>query len=372
MKKFINRNSYIINLFLVWRILLFVFLIFAIKLLPLQQHFIGGGIERYINNPWLWAWSNFDGENYLSIAQYGFMFVGQAFFPLYPLIIKLFGSGILSGLLISNLSFLLALIGLFKLTKLDYSEKIARLSILLLLLFPTSFYFGSVYSESLFLMLVVWSYYAARKEKWLLTGILGALASATRVIGVVLLPVLLIELLIKKKKLEIKHWPLLLIPLGIICYMIYLGRFSGDSLTFIHSQVSVGEQRSSGLILLPRVFYRYIFKVIPNLNFSYFPIVFTTFLELGSGLLFLILSVYSFWKLKLSYALFLSIGYLIPTLTGSFSSLPRYVLVLFPGFILMALGIEKLSRPSRIVVYGILFIGLAIASGLFLRGYWVS
>lgn len=364
--------GFILVSFLSWRILLFIILFFAIRLLPLQQHFIGGGIERYLKDPWFWAWANFDGENYLSIARYGFLFVGQAFFPLYPLLIRFFGSGIWAGLLISNLSFLIALIGLYKLIKLDYSEKITRLSILLLLLFPTSFYFGSVYTESLFLAFVVWSYYAGRKEKWLITGILGAFASATRVIGVILLPALLVGVLVKKRKLEVKHWPLVLIPLGIIFYMVYLWRFSGDSLAFVHSQVSVGEQRSSVPIILPQVFYRYLFKIIPNLNFNYLPIVFTTFLELGSALLFLILSIYSFWKLKLSYALFLTLGYLIPTISGSFSSLPRYVLVLFPAFILMALWTEKLSRPLKIVLYGILFVGLAIASGLFLRGYWVS
>lgn len=363
---------FIVYAFISWRILLFVFLALAIIYLPLQQNYLGGGVEEYLKNPWFWAWGNFDGVNYLSITKYGYMFIGQAFFPLYSLLMRFMGGEMWTGLLISNLSFLLALIGVYKLIKLDYSDKIARITIILLLLFPTSFYFGSVYTESLFLALIVWSYYAARKEKWLMTGILGAVASATRVIGVILLPVLLIEFLLKKKKLEIKHWPLVLIPLGIILYMLYLWRFSGDPLAFIHAQVSVGEQRSSSLILLPQVFYRYLFKIIPNLNFNYFPMLFTTFLELGSGLLFLILSIYSFWKLKLSYALFLSLGYLIPTLTGSFSSLPRYVLVLFPGFILMALGIEKLSRPFKIVIYGILFVSLAVASGLFLRGYWVS
>lgn len=363
---------FIVLCFVSWRILLFVFLFLAIRVLPLQQPFLGGGVERYLKNPWFWAWANFDGENYLSIARYGYLFVGQAFFPLYPILIRFFGSGMWAGLLISNLSFLVALIGLYKLIRLDYSEKITRLSILLLFLFPTSFYFGSVYTESSFLALVVWSYYAARKEKWFITGILGTFASATRVIGSILLPVLLIEILIKKKKLEVKHWPLALIPLGIIFYMVYLWRFSGDPLAFIHAQVSVGEQRSSTLIILPQVFYRYFFKIIPNLNFNYLPMVITTFLELGSGLLFLVLSVYSFWKLKLSYALFLSLGYLIPTLTGSFSSLPRYVVVLFPAFILLALWTEKLSRPFKIVIYGILFIGLAVASAMFLRGYWVS
>lgn len=363
---------FIIKSFLIWRLGLFLILFIAIKFLPLQQHFIGGGVGNYLKAPWLWAWANFDGENYLSIAKYGFLFVGQAFFPLYPLIIRFFGSGIWAGLLISNLSFLIALIGLYKLIKLDYPEKIARLSILLLLLFPTSFYFGSVYSESMFLALVVWSFYCFRKEKYLLSGLLGMFASATRVIGILLLPVLLIEAIKKQKKLILKHYPLAIISFGLIAYMMYLWRVSGDSLAFIHSLPSFGEQRSSVPILFPQVFYRYVFKILPNLNYLYFPIVFTTVLEFVTALLFLCFSVLSFFRLRLSYSVFLLLGYLIPTLSGSFSSLPRYVLVLFPAFILLALWAEKLSRPFRIVFYGILFIGLAVASAMFLRGYWVS
>jgi hypothetical protein len=65
-------------------------------------------------------------------------------------------------------------------------------------------------------------------------------------------------------------------------------------------------------------------------------------------------------------------GYLIPTLSGSFSSLPRYVLVLFPGFILMAVWLSKKSRWLQTAVLLILFLALGIATALFARGYWVA
>lgn len=364
--------SFILFSFLSWRILLFVILFLAVKNVALQQHFLGGGMQAYLKTPWLWAWANFDGEHYLSIAKDGYHLAEQAFFPLYPLLIKLFGGGVWSGLFISNASFFLALVGLFKLLRIDYSQKISRIAIILLLLFPTSFYFGAVYTESLFLALVVWSFYFYRKDNIFFASILGMLASGTRVIGVILLPIYLLELFKDKAKWGKKHLWLLLIPLGLISYMFYLSKVYGDPLMFLHALPAFGEQRSSIPILLPQVFYRYVFKILPNLNYSYFAGTFTTFMEFVVGIMFLIVSVISFFKLRLSYSLFLLLGYLIPTLSGSFSSLPRYVIVLFPAFILFALWAEKLSRPLKIVLYGLLFSSLAIASAMFLRGYWVS
>ncbi len=70
--------------------------------------------------------------------------------------------------------------------------------------------------------------------------------------------------------------------------------------------------------------------------------------------------------------MFLVGGYLIPTLSGSFSSLPRYVLVLFPGYLLMADLIYKLPRLVRVIVFIILFFCLGIATSLYVRGYWLS
>jgi Gpi18-like mannosyltransferase len=362
---------FILTSFLVWRTGLFLILFLAVRFVPLQQHFLGGGMTNYLSAPWFWAWANFDGEHYLAIAQNGYGFAEQAFFPLFPIILgflgKLFGGTLtaynFAGILVSNISFLAAILGLYRLIRLDFSEKVSKLVIILLLLFPTSFYFGAVYTESLFLALIIWSFYFARKQRWFMASFLGMFASATRVIGILLLPVLAI----KKRS----FW-LLLIPFGLIVYMIFLKQNTGDPLKFLHSLPSFGEQRSAVPILLPQVFYRYVFKIFPNLNFSYFPVVFTTFLEFSVAIFFIVLSGFSFLKLRLDYSLFLLFGYLIPTLSGSFSSLPRYVLVLFPAFILTAVWLTKISRPLRIFIYGLLFISLIISTALFVRGYWVS
>lgn len=340
---------FILKSFLIWRIGLFAALYFAIKFVPLQENFLGGGLQNYLNNPYLWSWANFDGEHYLSIAQRGYGFGEEPFFPFYPFLIKLFGGSVWAGLLISHMSFLLALVGLYKLIRLDFSSKVAKTAVMLLLAFPTSFYFGSVYTESLFLAIVVWFFYVLRKRNWFKVVFLGILASATKLIG-----------------------SLLLIPLGLFGYMFYLKKEVGDPLAFIHNITIFGEQRSAIPILLPQVFYRYFFKIFPNLNYGYFPVIFTTFLELLTALGFLILVIISFKRLKFHYWFYMTLGYLIPTFSGSFSSLSRYVLVLFPAFILSAEWISKQRVVMRFIIYALLFISLTISTAMFTRGYWLA
>lgn len=380
----------IFKYFLVWRALLFVFLFLAISILPLQFNFLGGGVSNYLQNPHLWSWANFDGEHYLAIARDGYKPLTYFFFPLYPiltgLIARVFGPGevgfALSGLLVSHGAFLAALIGLVKLIRVDYGKSVVLPAILLLILFPTSFYFGSFYTESLFLALSVWSFYFARKKNFLWAGILGGFASATRVVGIVLFPAILAEYLIVRQPLKVEpykvlrnwgFWQIFLIPLGLLFYMYFLNERTGDPLHFFNSLSGVyGAQRSTELILLPQVFYRYIVRILPNLDYNYFPVVFTTILELLVAVLFLVISAFSFFKTRLSYAIYLSLAYLVPTLSGSFSSLPRYVLVLFPAFVLSAVYIKKLPRGVQYLLYFLLFICLGVATSLFARGYWVS
>lgn len=339
---------FILKSFVVWRAGLLAALFLAIKSVPLQANFLGGGLQNYLANPYFWAWGNFDGEHYLAIARFGYQPLTYFFFPLYPLLIKLFGETQLSALVISHLSLIIGLFGFYKLVRLDYSAKIAKLSIILLLAFPTSFFFGGVYTESLFLALAVWFFWFLRKRKWLGVILLGSLASATRLVGAVLL-----------------------VPFGLLGYMYYLLKTTGDPLAFIHNIALFGGQRSESIVLLPQVFYRYFFKIIPNLNYSYFPALFTAYLELGTAIIFLAIIIFAFKKLKLVYTYYLAAGYLLPTFSGSFSSLARYVLVLFPAFILLAIFLEK--RPLfRVVwlVFSLVLLGISVM--LFTRGYFIA
>ncbi len=381
MKKF--EHLFILKVFAVWLGVLFLILFSAVKLIPPQTAFLGGGLFNYLSNPFLWAWSNFDGVHYTALVQEGYRSLTYFYFPLYPLLIKsltpILGESLtmvtFTGVAVSYLMFLLALVGFYKLLKLDFDNNMVRLAIILLLVFPTSFYFGSVYTESLFLALTVWSFYYARQKKWLMAGTLAALATATRLVGLALVAGLAVEAFLYWRS-DRRKWllPLLLVFIsmtGIGAYMYFVWQKTGDPLNFLHTVGVFGAQRSENLILLPQVFYRYIFKILPNLNYSNFASFFPGILEFAVASLFLVISVVSFWKTRISYAVFLFLGYVIPTLSGSFSSLPRYVLVLFPAYVILAQHLKK-SKTVFLVFCLLSFILLAISLSLFARGYWIS
>ncbi len=371
-----SNLTFVLFSFLVWRVGVLIFAYLAVRFVPLFSHnYLGDGFSNYLTNPVFWGHLNFDGEHYLAIAQNGYRPLEYFFFPLFPQIVKLFSSNnsqmtlAWTGLVVSNLSFVAGLVGIYKLVKLDYKEKVARVVVILFLIFPTSFYFGAYYTESLFLGLIVWAFYYGRKGNFWIASIIAAMASATRLVGAAMFPVLLLELILQRKK---NFLPVLLSPVGLVTYMYYLMKQTGDSLIFLHQVSIFGEQRSSTLISLPQVFYRYIFKILPVLNYSYFPVVFTTFLEFGLAILFLVFIIFGLFKLRLSYTLYAVIAFIVPTLAGSFSSMPRYVLAIFPVFILSSIYFVKLPKIYKVLVFSVMLILMVISVGLFWRGYWLS
>ena len=369
-------TKWIITRFVIWRVALLIIAAIGIQLLPFLPRFpYAETLLLPHGSPLFWSWANFDGVHYIGIAEKSyFAQFTQAFFPFYPLLIRTFnsltGSSILSGLLISHLSFLAALIMGFKLFKLDLKPHQAKTALLFLLMFPTSFFFGSLYTESLFLLLVLACFYAARKRSFLLAGILGALASATRIIGIFLIPALLIEYLSQSKPKRSRFgWLVNLLPAtGLLLYMYYLNISFHDPLYFLHAQGAFGAQRSGDkIILLYQVFWRYakMLTSVPVNTLLYY----TVSQEFIFAVMFLFLSLLSFKFVRRSYAVFSILAYLFPPLTGTFSSLPRYVLVLFPAFMLLG---NINSRNIRYVLYAVSCILLVVNIILFTRGRWVA
>ncbi|OGE65474.1 hypothetical protein A3B49_01130 [Candidatus Daviesbacteria bacterium RIFCSPLOWO2_01_FULL_40_24] len=374
----------VLLLFLSWRIGLFIVLIAAINFLPLgySDKFLGGGSNNYPLIPEVFAWANFDGEHFLAISIFGYNAKEQAFFPLYPALINILSRpfygelyntmfySTIMGVLISSVCFLVALYFLWKLLRIDFDTSLVNLTVILLLVFPTSFFFAAVYSESLFFLLSILSFYFARINKWYEASLCGMFASATRVFGVLLLPTLLIELYLQKGKFK-DGLKLLLIPVGLLLYMIYQWSQTGDPLAFYHLQGTIGEQRQLGIILLPQVFYRYINILFHSDPTN--PIYQTVVLEFITGILFLFLPIYGYLKkIRLSYLFYALVGFMLSPLQGSFSSVPRYIIVLFPSFVALAILFNNFPKWSKIVLMSVLVMALIIEASLFFRGYWVA
>ncbi|MGH7246146.1 MAG: mannosyltransferase family protein [Candidatus Levyibacteriota bacterium] len=371
MKKFWQTNKstfiFISVLFIVWRVFL---------LLP---EFFGRFIVQHpgYNGPIPWA--NTDGIHYLHIATNGSDFYEQAFFPLFPLLIRYISQVLHLNVLSASLVLVYTslFIGLFlfaKLASLDISKSAIKWALIFFLFFPTGFFFVSVYTESLFLLLCFASFYAMRKKQFFIASVFAGLASATRVAGIFLLPAIVIEYFLgKKRKFTIQSF-LSAIGLsiisssGLLMYMHYLFLKYKDPLLFFHVQPGFGAQRSgSSFILLPQVLVRYakILLTIPYTNHDFW----VALLELSTFSLCIILLVIFYKKVRFSYLVFSLLAILVPTLTGTLSSEPRYVLAGFPVFIILG----NIKSFSKKVVTLILFILLLIISTLFfLRGYFIA
>jgi len=372
----------IFKYFLIWQTVILFIVSWSANLFPLRTTFIGGGEQAsfanpkpYLRNPHLYFRGNFDGIHYIGVSRRGYGLSQQAFFPLYPKLMesiyKLTRNTVFNASLISTIFFLLALIYLAKLIRLDYPKSVAVWSITALLFFPVSFFFTAVYTESLFLFLCVSAFYYARKKRWWIAAILTALATYTRFVGIFLIPALLIELYYQTKQFRlVKLLPFLIMPLGLLAYMVYLQNTTGDPLAFIHVQASFGQGRSDKIILLYQVFWRYA-KMLWTVNRAD-PLYMTLVFEASSAVVFFVMSLFLLIRYRFSYAFFNFCSLILPTLTGTFTSLPRYVLLCFPSFILIGHLLSK-SRPA--VRY--LYLGLSLSVGilflaLFARGYWVA
>ena len=367
----------ILGLVIVVRLYLQLLINWAIKRIPFKGSFpYRELILTNLGPDWLWLWGNFDGVHYLYIAKVGYEYgLTQAFFPLYPLMIRYLNfithNSLWSGLLISSLSLVGFIYFFIKLGLLDYSKKTVSWASLFLLIFPTSFFFFALYTESLFLLLAIAAFYSARKKRFLLSSLLVGLASATRLIGIFLLPAILWEYWQANKK---KRWSSLLAisaigSSGLLTYLKFLGKKFGDSLIFVNSQPGFGAGRQvDKLILIYQVIARYIKMLLTvSVNNDIYPVLVFEFII---SLAFISLIVWALIKkFRPSYLIFVIPSFFLSTLTGSFSSVPRYVLACFPLFYLMADSKYKKIKPILALLF---FLLLSWAFIRFARGYWLA
>lgn len=287
--------------------------------------------------------TRWDGGWYLRIATEGYTFKSAAFFPLYPLLIRtLQGMGIApetGALLIPNLSFFLILVVFYRLVSLDYDDSVTVRSLWYLALFPTAFYFSAMYTESLYLLLVLLTLYLGRTRQWFLASLCGMLAGMSRNLGIFLLIPLLYEYWSQENqafkspslKAKVKLLWLALMPAGLGIYMLYLRQVLGNPLAFMAAQKYW--KRSFDFP------WNSIYEAIVNISVgnNLWNLIFTLY-----ALAFLALAVK---LLRPAYTMYMFFGLVVPLTSPAVHSpllsLPRFVLVLFPIYIVLALLVKR-------------------------------
>ena len=160
----------------------------------------GFSVFRHENFFWD-AFARYDAGWYHGIASQGYRY-GEggrnnlAFFPVYPLLMRA-GAWVLggrqqdyyfAGIVISWLAFAGAMTMLYRLALLDLPRPAALRAVMYAAAFPFAYFFGMVYSESVFLLALVSAAYAFRTRRWLAGAVAGAVMTATRVTGVMAVP----------------------------------------------------------------------------------------------------------------------------------------------------------------------------------------
>lgn len=337
----------------------------------------------------LLSWQHWDAIDYIQIAQYGYQNVLQtAFFPLFSLLVKgvalLFWNHAytLAAMLVSNLALFGALYVLYQIAADALGDLVGRRAMLYLCLFPTAFFFFAAYNESLFLFLTASALFSLRHQKWILAGVLGALAALTRSAGVLLVFPFLYELWMARDLsqpgllkqvigLIPKALPIVLIPIGTLLYCFYCWRSFGNPFSFAAVEKSWGRPFTLPWVGLIDAF-RQLLVIQPFGSFMEVH----TLIDLSAVLAFITLAIVGWRYLSLRYTIW-SIILLLFMLSGSAitSADPlfadqRYVLEIFPGFILLAALGLKYQRLHQAILISFPFLQ-AIMAALFILHRWM-
>jgi hypothetical protein len=335
----------------------------------------------------LQAWDHYDVLGYTWIAQYGYVHIHDTvFFPLWPLLIRalgtLFGATALgyyfSSLVLANLCFYLVLLVCFYVLSKDFDATVARKACFYLTFSPYALFFFTGYTESLFVLLCLAAFLCLQSGRWWLAGGCGFLAALTRSQGVLLMIPCVVVLwqrflvhheLFSRRQIVQAGLPLLLIPLGVVVFMVYLAITKGNPLAFSVQEAAFWHRHLAfpltGLIMTFQALSRPEAHGLHLLNSLDLLFVLLAFVILALG-----------WKhLPLHYSLF-ALALLLFCLSypqGTAEPLvsdPRYVLVIFPLFVILGIWGKQPRLDSLITICSLpLF---AVNALLFISHYWVA
>ena len=287
------------------------------------------------------VFNRWDAPHYLRIAEVGYREEGEdrlfiVFFPLYPLAIRalhfVIPSYFVDALIVSALASVAAGYFLQALARLDGDEEEGTRSLWYFFLFPTAYFLALPYTEALFIALVLGSFLAARNGRWGWSGSLGMLACATRIHGLALIPALAVEAFWQERwRAPVRAPWLLLVPVGFLVYLGINWIVLGDPLEFL----AIQRDHWSHTAIWP---WESVTDAVRHIR-SDAPGFFRTSIyefRLASIVFAAALLVSAARWLRPSYQVYAWVG-LIFMMSVSFQiSMPRYLLVIFPLFLILA------------------------------------
>ncbi|MBW4439149.1 MAG: glycosyltransferase family 39 protein [Pleurocapsa minor GSE-CHR-MK-17-07R] len=331
---------------------------------PEYTHLLDGG-------PALDMFYRQDAGFYATIATEGYDWFNDrapsadmVFWPLYPALTRL-ASGIsgqgcvwspylstcatIGGLIVSNLALLASCFVLYDLARRVTQPRTALIAVLFLLAAPNAIFLSGVYTESLFLLLVLLTFWLAQTGRFAWAILPAVLACLTRSVGVALIPALLYLAWQMPREKRILSLLLACLPgLAFVGYIAFAGLWVGDLGAYFSAYEGVWG-RSASVVDVVLVYFRE-----PVALLGWYPSWFD--LAFALGYLALALATLFVWKQR-AWGLFALFALLIPVASGSLLSMPRFGAVIFPFYILLALWA---NRPWKQLAVALPSIALAL------------
>jgi len=322
------------------------------------------------------VFSRWDAVHYEQIANEGYSVNPDrayqiCYCPLFPLVsvpfVKASGDPTIGLLIVSNAAFIIACVGLFQLSKIEFSEPIANAAVTVMAVFPTAYFFHLGYTESLFISLAILTFACARKQLWFLAGACAFMATLTRLPGAALMPTLIIEYLhineFRAKRMRADIVFTLMPVVAIAIYVLINYTMFGDPLYFLKMQaVHFNREFDWPWVGLQKDMVG-LWTATPNAKIT---------IHLENLFSFSLASITIIWSIKNLRPCYTVYSIMIWILTFCYSftlSAPRYMLAMFPIFFFLAHMV--IDRP--IIKYSIGFISVLLYGlGLqqFARGWW--
>lgn len=324
-------------------------------------------------------WARWDSDFFLRIAQDGYDDASAAFHPLYPALVAVlgrvfFGHYVLAGLVISLVAALGCFVLLHSLAQERLGEEGALRALLYLAVFPMALFLQAVYSESLFLLLVLTAFACAERRRFAVAGVATGLAILTRAAGLALLPALALLAWRERERLRALGGLALALPVAAI-YPLVLWQQVGDPLAFRDAQDRWHRHFSpagpfggiwDGLVAGWRGLEQFVVGHGTHVSgVSPMHAAAENLQALVFLILFVVLAVVAWRLFGAPYGLFAVVSLAIPLSYPSsrwpLLSLPRFGLVVFPFFLaLAALTADRPRAHAAVVACSAVFLGIAL------------
>lgn len=371
-----SRLREVIVLAVILKISLFTVIYLAAHLLPFCYECYGNGFATVPMFPWL-HFGTWDAGHYVYLVNFGYQGTGlhHAFYPLFPMLVALvqivLPDTLLAGLFVSNVASFAAIFLFFQFVKKRWGDMVAFNSVVLFLLFPTGFYLSLMYTESLFVALVLAVFYFWDRENIFLASVMAFFLSLTRPLGVLMAIPVVISCLyrcVQQKSVGFRMSRELLIALGsasgFAAYLFIMYSQTGSLWSGFDAQDYFVAKNSLANLLHPVAWFQKNFldidltlhgfttSLVDRVFFGGYIVMLYFISRLGDRALF--------W-----YALVMG---LVPALTGMIMAYTRYLLVVFPIFIVLALRFKKqlLFIALPFCMFQIVFLIMHILN------YWVA